>query len=91
MLKKCTISTHSPTNSTIYVSILYSHDNERYGGFRAELVEFACFPKCNCLMPSFLFTSCYNVMSSLTCYVLIIEQHVLKRRQKHSVFSAKEN
>ena len=46
--------------------MLCSHNNEKYGGFRTELVEFACFPECNCLMSSFLFTSCCNVMSSLT-------------------------
>ena len=65
MLKKCTISTDSLRNTTINFNIS-SHNNERYGGFRTELVEFACFPECNCLMSSFLFTSCYNVMSSLT-------------------------
>ena len=32
---------------------------------RTELVELAWFFKCNCLMSLFLFTSCYNVMSSL--------------------------
>ena len=74
MLRKCTISTDSLTNS---VSILCSHDNERYGGFRTELVEFACFPEYNCLMPSFLFTSCCNVMSSLTS-ILCLENRTTR-------------
>ena len=39
---------------------------EKYGRFCTELVEFACVPECKCLMSSFLFTSCYNVISSLT-------------------------
>ena len=42
------------------------HDNEKYDIFWTGLVEFAWFPECNCLMSSFLFTSCYDVMSSLT-------------------------
>ena len=76
MLKKCTISANSVTNSTISFNIMF-HDNERYGGFRTELVEFACFPECNCLMSSFLFTSCYNVMSSLTS-ILCLENRTTR-------------
>ena len=37
-----------------------------YDRFQTELVQCAWFPECNCLMSSFLFTSCYNVMSSVT-------------------------
>ena len=33
---------------------------------RTELVESASFPECNRLMSLFLFTSLYNIMSSLT-------------------------
>ena len=40
-------------------------------------------------MSSFLFTSSDYVLSSLTS-ILCLEQHVLKSRQKHSVFSAED-
>ena len=40
---------------------LSSHDNEKYDRFRTELVEFAWFIECNCLMSSLLFTSFYDV------------------------------
>ena len=43
-----------------------SHDDEKYVIFWTELVEFAWFPECKSWMTSFLFTSCYIVMSSLT-------------------------
>ena len=47
-----------------------------------ELVEFAVFPECNCLMPTFLFTSSCLMLCLIQrqFYVLIIEQHVLERR-----------
>ena len=54
-----------------YISVLCSHDNEKYGRFWTEIVELACFPECNCLMSLFLLTSCYNVMSSLTSIICL--------------------
>ena len=54
-----------------YISVLCSHDNEKYGRFWTEIVELACFPECNCLMSLFLLTSCYNVMSSLTSVICL--------------------
>ena len=64
MLKKCTISTNLVTNSVLSFNIMFNY-NEKYDRFWTELVEFSWFPECNCLMSSFLFTSCCSVMSSL--------------------------
>ena len=59
--------------------------------FRTELVEFACFHECNCLMYLFFFTSCYNIMSSLMSILCFDSRTAsLKRRQKQSVFSAED-
>ena len=72
------------------VSILCLHDNEKYDRFRTEIVEFVVFPECNRLVSSFLFTRCYNVMSSLTS-ILCLNNRITRseRQRKHSVFSLK--
>ena len=77
ILEKCTISTDLVTNSAIGFKIMFAHDNEKYVRFRTKLIEFAWFPECNCLMSSFLFTSFYNVMSSLTS-ILCLENRTTR-------------
>ena len=63
---------------------------EKYGRFWTELVEFACFPECKCLMSSFLFTSCYNVMSSLMSILCLDNRTTLSETstKTQSIFSA---
>ena len=46
-------------------------------------LELAVFLECNCLMSSFLFASCYNVMSSFTSILC------LDKKAKRSKMSTK--
>ena len=67
------------------------YDHEKCDRFQTELVDIVVFPECDCLISSFLFTSCNNVISSLTS-ILYLDNKTTRseRQQKHTVFSAED-